>query len=406
MRKNKKILFSVFIFILTVIPGFSDEKTVDIHGFISQGYLKSDFNNLFADTEEGTFQFNEMGISFSAQVTDNLNMGIQFHSMDLGDFGNDEIQLDWGFADYRWRDFFGIRAGKIKVPHGLYNEYQDVDSVTSLILFPIGIYNESWREVTSAAYGIGIYGALYLNYFGKIKYQLLIGSTNLTTDSSMMKVFKDTVTRSFKVSEVDIEKVDVRTSYVYSLFLNNPLAIEGLRAGVSGWMVDFYTEISFPLWESFFTTEFTNKKFTFSLEYTSGSFRIAWEYNIMNFDFDFIDTYKELDYYYLISYQFLDWLEGSVCYSEKYYNKDDREGQYFDYLTGQDFTGWIKDTAISTRFDMNSNWSLKLEGHYFDGVALLIGLDNGPPVDIKDGVPIYPYKQYWYLFAAKVSYSF
>ena len=65
------------------------QDTVDIHGFISQGYLKSDQNNFLAETEEGSFQFNEMGLNFNQDVTHDLRIGIQFFSRDLGKNGND-----------------------------------------------------------------------------------------------------------------------------------------------------------------------------------------------------------------------------------------------------------------------------------------------------------------------------
>ena len=75
--------------------------TLDIHGFLSQGYLQSDHNNFLADTEEGTFEFREYAINASSNLTDQLRIGAQLFGRDFGDFGNDEIVLDWGFADFR-----------------------------------------------------------------------------------------------------------------------------------------------------------------------------------------------------------------------------------------------------------------------------------------------------------------
>ena len=31
--------------------------------------------------------------------------------------------MDWAFLDYQWRPWLGLRAGIIKMPFGLYNEY-------------------------------------------------------------------------------------------------------------------------------------------------------------------------------------------------------------------------------------------------------------------------------------------
>lgn len=40
------------------------EDNVAIHGFVSQGYLKSNANNFLTETDSGSFQYNDMGINF------------------------------------------------------------------------------------------------------------------------------------------------------------------------------------------------------------------------------------------------------------------------------------------------------------------------------------------------------
>jgi len=110
---------------------------IDIHGLISQGFLKSDDNNFLAnDSEDGTFQYNDMGINFSKKLTEQIRLGLQLFARDLGDIGNDDVELDWAFADYRWKDWLGLQVGKIKFPHGLYGETRDIDALRTNILLP------------------------------------------------------------------------------------------------------------------------------------------------------------------------------------------------------------------------------------------------------------------------------
>ena len=115
-----KHIFHILIFLVIFFKVFPalpvQAEDVDIHGFLAQGYLKTDKNNFLADTEDGTFEFNEMGINFVTGVTDRLRIGIQFFARDIGDLGNDEIVLDWGYGDYLWREWLGFRAGLIKIP--------------------------------------------------------------------------------------------------------------------------------------------------------------------------------------------------------------------------------------------------------------------------------------------------
>ena len=72
---------------LFISPGFSAELGgVDIHGFISQGFIMSDtYNYLTHNSKEGSFDYNEVGINFSKEMTDKLRLGIQLFARDLGD---------------------------------------------------------------------------------------------------------------------------------------------------------------------------------------------------------------------------------------------------------------------------------------------------------------------------------
>jgi len=96
---------------------------LQIHGFASQGVLKTSANNyLSPDSRRGTADFNEFGLNVSDRVTPDLTVGLQLFARDLGNQGNDTLTLDWAYGDYHWRDWLGLRAGKIRLPLGLYNE--------------------------------------------------------------------------------------------------------------------------------------------------------------------------------------------------------------------------------------------------------------------------------------------
>ena len=91
-------IFIVWISVLC-IAGNAYSYDAMINGFIAQGYLQTDRNNFHTDTEQGTFQFNEMGIKFSSAVSDHLFLGMQFFARDLGNLGNDEIVIDYEVRD-------------------------------------------------------------------------------------------------------------------------------------------------------------------------------------------------------------------------------------------------------------------------------------------------------------------
>ena len=70
------------------------DSGVQIHGFVSQGYMRSSDNNYLADSDEGSFDFSEVGINLRTDLSDSLSVGIQFVGRDLGETGNNEVRID------------------------------------------------------------------------------------------------------------------------------------------------------------------------------------------------------------------------------------------------------------------------------------------------------------------------
>jgi len=177
---------------------------VDIHGFISQGFMQSDTYDYFARTDkpttsEGTFELNEMGINFSSSLTDELRLGIQLFAMDLGDYGNDELVVDWAYGDYRVNNYLGIRAGKFKIAHGLHNEVKDIDSVRTFVFLPRAIYYPGMRDLFGGMKGVSLYGELPYG----VSYQGGYGLVQVTTEAKIVDDLKDTSTATAKISVYD-----------------------------------------------------------------------------------------------------------------------------------------------------------------------------------------------------------
>ena len=170
--KPVKVLLYTILTALPLMAQFGLEK-IDIHGFANQGYVYSGDNNyLNMNTVKGSYEFNEVAINFSTNITDRLRAGIQLLSRDLGKVGNNMAMLDWAYADYRWRDYLGIRIGKIKTPLALYNEIRDVDALRTFILLPQSVYDENVRDFSFAFQGAALYGNLDLGKLGEMEYNL------------------------------------------------------------------------------------------------------------------------------------------------------------------------------------------------------------------------------------------
>ncbi len=151
-----------------------------VNGFVSQGYLNTSKNNyLVPRSVNGTSAFTEAAITLLARPMDRLQVGIQFLGRNFGNSGNDQVVIDWAYGDYRWKDQLGFRAGKVKMPFGLYNEGRDVDMLRTTIFLPQSIYNEKQRDFILAYEGAGAYGNFDLHGGGELDYHIYAGTLNV-----------------------------------------------------------------------------------------------------------------------------------------------------------------------------------------------------------------------------------
>jgi len=179
------LLFSNFILVVA-----SNLVALDFsyNGQLTQTYLQTTGNQpdydgfMFNRTDEGSWKFTEMTLGGSVDVNENFRVGLQGISRVYGDYGNYDITLDWGYADYRFSDYFGIRAGKVRNALGLYNESRDVDSARNSILLSQDIYEESYRAFINSIIGASVYGSFEKDTWGTFDYQIIFGNVDIADD--------------------------------------------------------------------------------------------------------------------------------------------------------------------------------------------------------------------------------
>lgn len=400
---KKKYICKIFIVlvIFTAAPWNAHSMDTLINGFVAQGYLKTDRNNFQTDTQEGSFEFNEMGIKFSSAVSDNLFLGMQFFARDLGNLGNDDISIDWAYADYIFSNALGLRAGKIKIPFGFYNESRDSDMLRTAIFLPSGVYSEPWRDSLVAMKGAGIYG----NIFNYISYQIQTGTSELPLDGGLVKQFMGIVngtTTSFTTENFSIINLQV------SEFL------EGLRFGLSYYYWSFHFEMENMLGIGLSATSDGDiNTWCASVEYIYNRLLFSAEYSVFKYDSPInviglsepLDPSTESELFYVnFSYQITDYVVIGIYQSVVYGDRNDRDGKKwadkYQAFGFEPHTAYSKDSCLSLRFDLNPNWIVKVEGHYFDGTATAFFIDNQ---DENGNIDL---KNYWHLFAVKFMYIF
>ncbi len=205
----------------------ADDFGLQFHGFVSQGYLLSEHDNYLGQTEgPGTLNFNEFAINATASPIDRLRIGLQIFARSVGQYGNDDLEIDWAYADYRLTNNLGVTVGRIKIPHGLYNETRDLDMTRTEVFLPMSVYSTRLRDVYLAVNGGEVYGTLSAKTLGNFDGVFYIGGQTIKNDSAVAK----DVENGGAVTTVD--SINLQRMMGGSVTWNTPL--EGLRLRASG----------------------------------------------------------------------------------------------------------------------------------------------------------------------------
>jgi hypothetical protein len=384
----KRVLASLVFALGALAPGVAraDEPAIDptdvqVHAFVSQGFIKTTANEYLTKSKRGSFEFTEVGINFTSQLSKELRVGMQLFAHDLGPIGNYAPRFDWYYLDYRFRDWLGLRAGRTKIPFGLYNDSADIDAARVPILLPQSVYPSDHRDYLLAQTGGELYGNKRLGSLGELEYRAYGGTLDLTAPAAPTP---------------GIAIANVQVPYVYGGRLLWLTPLEGLTAAASyqALRFDWDYQIAPALIAPFqslgllpanfagtLPVQFRVKLWVASLEYQFGELAIAAEYSRWVGKFNsqapnLLPPHTVNERYYgMVSYHVTPWFTPGAYYSVYYPNQDLRHGR----------ENRQRDLALSCRFDLNQYWLLKLEGHWMNGTAALDkALNDGTELDALD----------------------
>jgi hypothetical protein len=368
-----------------VVSGSENEPLwgIKIHGFVSQGYIKSTDNNFLGNSKRGTFEFTEVGLNFTKSLTDRLSTGIQFFAQRLNSAGDFSAKFDWFYLDYRFADWFGIRVGRVKLPFGLYNEFSDIDSARVAILLPSSIYPVQNRDFLLAQTGGELYGFVPIDALGAVEYRAYAG-TIIFNEPSTTDQFQNI-------------GVDVRYLFGGRILWETP--VDGLRLAVSAQRLWLDFSFTLPQMPALGKVEgnIPASLYVASAEYAVNALVLATEYSRWVVDVTsnqaaLFPTGRTISdrFYALATYQVSSWLHPGAYYSVFF-------PRGFDNRSGA--SGSQQDVALTLRFDLNNFWLLKLEGHYMHGTAILDSAQNG-------GVSLDALERNWVVFLARTTLHF
>lgn len=407
----KTIMSVSMILIMSVMTNSALAGKPVIHGIISQGYLKSTEYNYLIPSKDGSFAMNEVMINISASVTDNLRVGAQIIGRNLGADGNENVVVDWAYGDYRFRDELGVRIGKVKTPHGLYNQTRDVDMVRNSILLPQSVYTESMRDVMNGFEGISAYGSVSMGDATSFEYDAFVGTVDAERTGFGANIVQDVIGNIYG-SPLPMTGWTSETKTIYGGALRWNTPLEGLRAGATALAVDLYGQGSLfgPLGIFSPHLELDVKSwYVLSAEYTWEDLILSFEYNRVDSAMDVSDILvptglpapapptttidvnlpdRRGGWYGQGTYRINDWFELGGYYSIYYPDYSNRDS---DSINAKQ-----TDIALTARFDVTDYWLIKVEGHAMDGTGDVDSALNPDPSGEEN----------WTLFGVKSTFYF
>jgi hypothetical protein len=363
---------------------------LQIHGFLTQAYVRTTENRFFGDSEDGSLEFRELGINSSYRFNPNLMASAQLLSRVAGEMYDGSLTVDYAQLDYQFlpseQTRLGLIAGRYKNPFGLYNDTRDVAATRPGIFMPQVVYWDRVRNMVLSNDGLQLYGELD-SEMHRFKLQLIAGKTPIDKNveqtylhpSLSPSLKQDGLTYGGRLLyEWDGGRVRLSAS-------NALLQLDGETNILPPGKVDIEYMI-------------------FSAQYNEGPWRLTTEYMREPLDFagfgDLLDAADTtVDGYYLQGDYRLheDW-ELMLRYEESHYNKDDRDGSKSSQISGLvPHYHYSKMSTLGLLWEPSEALMIRAEFSRVDGTIFLSILDE--PV-INDT------SKNWNLFSLLVSYSF
>ncbi|MEP6960942.1 MAG: hypothetical protein ABI995_02630 [Acidobacteriota bacterium] len=341
-----------------------DGHPFEVHAFFSQGFVKSDHNNyLTLQSNKGAFDFTDGGFHVTTRLTNKLRVGAQAYSRHVGNLGKGRVTLDWATVDYRWKDFFGIRAGRVKTVMGLYNDTQDLEFLQTWALMPQALYSLDLRGLTLSHLGGDIYGSFGGHRWGTFSYTAYVGRLAADLTGGLAYGFASYGIRN-----------NVNRGWVRGGDLKWNTPVPGLLLGASLQYVRSESEgvnlaLAGPL-----GTRSRAHPVVLSGQYSRGRLRLDYERvrslstTVVSGAHGFGPLPLELQsdqrlWYAAVAYRISKHLEAGTYHSRFYPNADKQP----PYLAPNPAARHMYDQAITARVDFKTHWDVKAEGHFIDG---------------------------------------
>ncbi|MGR9086131.1 MAG: hypothetical protein ACU841_03545 [Gammaproteobacteria bacterium] len=376
--------------------------SVQIHGFLSQGFIHTSDNNFFGKSDDSiSHDFRELGLNGSWKILTDLQVAMQVVWRDAGDTDNGGFRIDYGLANYNLysseSSLLSIRAGRVPTPLGFYNDTRDVAATRPTILLPQSIYFDINRNLALSADGGYLYGEHRTDYG---EFTLNIGMVNPRMDDPDF-IFQILATPFGGVQSPGT--MEGNTSWVARLGYELERDIGDIRLAVT--YGDFRGNYH-PIAGAFVQSgSFQLQPLILSAQYNAEKWSLTWEYALRRVDLNnFVPSpdvgFTGQSYYVQGTYKLTDDLEAVVRYDDLIWDVNDPHGHILSEATGgfiPAHSRFAQDWTFGLRYEIFPSLMLSAEYHRINGTGWLSPLENNNFIGAT---------QHWDLYTTMISYNF
>lgn len=130
------------------LPGWLTR--VSVHGYVSQAYADSQDHQIYGIPTGGTADYRDVALQFRYDPNRRNAVVVQLRQQRFGESrkDSDEVELDWAFYQRSFSDRLSLKAGRIPLPLGIFNEAGGAAMTSPFFRPPNELYDRQYTSKT------------------------------------------------------------------------------------------------------------------------------------------------------------------------------------------------------------------------------------------------------------------
>jgi hypothetical protein len=121
-----------------------------LHGYLSQAYADSDEFPIFGIPTDGTTDYRDLALQLRFDANAKNAFVVQIRQERFGESArqSDDVALDWAFYGYEFSERLAVKAGRIPLPLGIFNEASGAATTSPFFRPPYEFYTRQFSSKT------------------------------------------------------------------------------------------------------------------------------------------------------------------------------------------------------------------------------------------------------------------